>query len=48
MARKASAKLIELDEAQKLAADVNGDGKVTVMDVNLIRKYAAKLIDKFA
>ena len=47
MVRKAAAKMISLDENQKLAADVSGDGKVNVIDANLIRKYAAKIINVF-
>ena len=47
LVRKASAKLVELDEKQTSAADVNGDGTVNVIDANLIRKFAAKLIDSF-
>ena len=47
LVRKAAAKLITLDEEQKLAADVNGDGRVNVIDANLIRKFAAKLITVF-
>ena len=47
LTRKAAAKVITLDEDQKLAADVSGDGKVNVIDANLIRKYAAKIINVF-
>ncbi|MBQ7874159.1 MAG: hypothetical protein IJ306_03225 [Oscillospiraceae bacterium] len=45
--RRASAKLIELDENQHEAAEVSGDGKVNVMDANLVRRFSAKLISKF-
>ena len=47
LVRKAAAKMITIDENQKLAADVNGDGKINVIDANLIRKYAAKVISAF-
>ena len=48
MVRRFSAKLLTLDDKQKLAADVNGDGSVDVIDANLIRRYAARLIDSFS
>lgn len=45
--RRYSAKMVEMNDAQKLAADVNGDGKINIIDANLIRKYVAKVIDTF-
>lgn len=47
MARRYSAKLLDLNDKQFLAGDVNADGKINVADINLIRKYAAKLITVF-
>ena len=38
---------MEFDDRQLLAADVSGDGKVNVLDANLVRRYAAKLINIF-
>ncbi len=45
--RRASAKLITLEDNQMKAADVDGNGKVNVLDANYVRRYAAKLIDNF-
>ena len=39
--------MAELTDEQKLAADVNGDGVVDILDSALIQKYAAGKIDKF-
>lgn len=47
MARKYSAKLLDLEDWQLVAGDVSGDGKVNIADVNLLRKYSAKLINTF-
>ena len=46
-ARLTAAKLITLSEEQIAAGDVDSDGKITVIDANLIRKYIVKIIEKF-
>ena len=46
-ARLAAAKLMVLSEEQILAGDVDSDGKITAIDANIIRKYIAKIIEKF-
>ena len=40
-------KIIAILDDQRLAADVNGDGKISVADANFIRRFAAKLISMF-
>ena len=37
----------ELSQAQLLAADVNGDGEVDMMDANMIVAYYNEKIDRF-
>ena len=44
LVQKYTVKLINLYESQLKAADVNGDGKVTVADVTTIQKMIAGLI----
>ena len=39
--------VIDLTEAQLLAADVNGDGTVNILDANLIAAYYNEVIDAF-
>ena len=46
-ALRASARLIELTDAQSAAADVDQDGNVTATDARLILRYSAKLIRSF-
>ncbi|MFR2227522.1 MAG: dockerin type I domain-containing protein [Gemmiger formicilis] len=36
-----------LDGPQQLAADVNRDGRINVVDAYLVRCYAAQLINEF-
>ena len=38
---------IILTDQQAKAADVNGDGVVTVADIVLVQRYALGFIDKF-
>lgn len=47
MIQKHSAELELLDDNQCTYADVNGDGKVSVIDATLIQKYSAELISEF-
>ncbi len=44
---RADAELIELTDAQLIAADVNGDGCVDSLDAIMILRYDAGLIDSF-
>ena len=44
---QAAAKIKNLDEQQKLCANVNGDASVNANDALLILKHAAKIINKF-
>lgn len=46
-ARLIAAKLIEPKEKQITSGDVDGDGKITAIDANLIRKFAVGIIDNF-
>ena len=46
-ARLVAAKLIETTEEQIALGDVDGDGKITAIDANIIRKFVIKMIDKF-
>ncbi len=46
-ARLIAAKLMIPTQQQIYFGDVDGDGKVTAIDANYIRKFAAKIIDKF-
>ncbi|MBQ6876874.1 MAG: DUF4886 domain-containing protein [Oscillospiraceae bacterium] len=46
-ARLIAAKLIKPTEQQILVGDVDGDGKITAVDANYIRKFVAYIIDKF-
>ncbi len=47
LVRRATAKLVTLDENQVKAADVDGNGKINIMDANYVRRYTAKLVDSF-
>ena len=38
---------ITLTDEQFISADVNGDGEVTVVDVNLIQQYVSRIINQF-
>ncbi|MBE6900434.1 MAG: hypothetical protein E7479_07225 [Ruminococcaceae bacterium] len=44
MIRLAVAKLRALTEEQKTAADLDGDGKITAIDANILRKYILGII----
>ena len=44
---KCAARMADLTEAQRMAADVNKDSKVDAKDALQILKYAAKIIDHF-
>ena len=46
MARSAM-EYITLTDQQAKAADVNGDGVVTIADIILVQRYALGYIDKF-
>ena len=46
-ARLAAAKLIVLDEQQLIKGDVDGDGEITAVDANYIRKFSANMILRF-
>ena len=43
-ARLVAAKLIEVAEEQIALGDVDGDGKITAIDANIIRKFVVKII----
>jgi hypothetical protein len=45
-ARLAAARLIVLSKEQVALGDVDGDGRITAVDANIIRRYIAKLIEK--
>ena len=47
-ARLAAAKLVVLSEEQVALGDVDGDGRITAVDANIIRRYIAKLIEKLS
>ena len=44
MIRLVVAKLAELTDEQKNAADLDGDGKITAIDANILRKYILGII----
>ena len=44
---KSAAKMVELNEIQRLAADVTKNGKIDAQDALLVLKYAAKIVDHF-
>lgn len=46
-ARLVAAKLVVPTEEELSLGDVDGDGKITAIDANLIRKFAAGIIDNF-
>lgn len=41
------AKMVTLDNYQKIAADVNGDGQINLSDVTLMNKLLTGAIDEF-
>lgn len=47
MARLIAAKLVVPTEDQKLAGDVDGDGRITASDANYIRRYVVGIISGF-
>lgn len=47
LARLIAAKLVVPTEMESSFGDVDGDGKVTAIDANLIRKFCANIITKF-
>lgn len=47
IARLIAAKLIVPTEQQKTLGDVDGDGKITAVDANYIRRFAVGIIDSF-
>ncbi|MBQ7810784.1 MAG: dockerin type I repeat-containing protein, partial [Clostridia bacterium] len=46
--QKASAKILTLNDEEKLRSDVNADGKVNVKDATAVQKYIAKIETGFA
>ena len=47
LARLIAAKLVVPTEMESSFGDVDGDGKVTAIDANLIRKFAVGIINTF-
>lgn len=47
LARLIAAKLVVPTEMESSFGDVDGDGKITAIDANIIRKFAVGIIDKF-
>ena len=47
VARLIAAKIEKASDAQKYSGDVDGDGKITAIDANYIRRYSVNMISEF-
>ena len=47
LTRLIAAKLIDVSDFEGYAADVDGNGRINVIDANLIRKFALNMISEF-